>query len=100
MASGNGHMPNDRLRCSQLLWMHAARLSAWAKHTHKASFYKRAEAEFIAKILESAAKLVDPDAIFEALDIGTEPPVDLSPWMAEVGIDDPTPVDYPRGARK
>lgn len=76
----------------------AAQNHHWAKHAKNATRRARAEAERASRVLEAAARLMDPDAVFEAADI--DPPIVLMPWMNEVGNDDPTPVDYRPGRNK
>lgn len=90
--------PTHRMEASQFMWMHASRLRQWSKHAKNATLHKRAEAVYIADILETFTRLLDPDAVFEARDIVQA--IDLQPWLNEVGNDDPTPVEYIPGRTK
>jgi hypothetical protein len=94
-------MPSEGCTCSQFLYVQAARLRNWAKTSRHASPEQRADAVYIARIYEQTTRLLDPDAVFEAHDIA--PPFavpNVQPWNNEVGNDDPTPVDFPRGGVK
>lgn len=92
--------PTSRLEASQLAFVTAARLRAWAARGKgkKWTLRNRVRALDQAETLELFTKLLDPDAIYEPGPFDSD--ATLAPWMNDVGNDDPTPVDHPKGAKK